>query len=73
MQHVPEAKASDMAGTSKTFQIKRLAGKGKKEVALTMNQPKEGQSSKPELGMTGKPTVTHAMQRDFGRTHKGAK
>ena len=68
-----EAKASDMGGTSKTFQVKRLAGKGKKEVALTMNQPKEGRDTKPELGMTGKPTVTHAMKRDFGRSHGGSK
>ena len=68
-----EAKASDMGGTSKTFQVKRLAGKGKKEVALTMNQPKEGRSAKPELGMTGKPTMTHTMKRDFGKTHSGGK
>ena len=67
-----DAKASDMAGTCKVFTVKRLAGKGKKEVSLTMNQIKEGRSAKPELGMTGKPTATHTMQRDFGRTHKGA-
>lgn len=68
--HAP--KASDMSGTCKTFTVKRFSGKGKMAVDLVMNQPKEGRASKPELGMTGKPTVTHAMKRDFSRTHKGS-
>ena len=68
-----EGKASDMSGTCKVYPMKRLAGKGKQEVSLTMNQPKEGRSAKPELGMTGKPTVTHTMKRDFGKTHSGGK
>lgn len=73
MEHMPDAKASDMSGTCKVYTMKRLAGKGKQEVSLTMNQPKEGRATKPELGMTGKPTVTHAMKRDFGKTHSGGK
>ena len=67
-----DAKASDTAGTCKVFTMRQLAGKGKKEVSLPMNEIKEGRSAKPELGMTGKPTVTKTMKRDFGRTHKGA-
>lgn len=60
-----QPKASDMGGTCKIFQVKRLAGKGKMQVSLTMNQPKEGRTAKPELGMTGKPTTTKTMKRDF--------
>ena len=72
MTHMPDAKASDMAGTSVSHPRKQLAGKGKKSVTLTMNDVKEGRG-KAELGMTaGKPTATRTMAREFGRTHKGA-
>lgn len=73
MTHMPDAKASDMSGASVVHQVRRLAGKGKASVPLTMNDVKEGRAAKPELGMTGKPTVTKTMSRDFGRTHSGRK
>lgn len=73
MKHMSDATASDMVGTSVVHQVRRLAGQGKMGVSLTMNDVKEGRAVKPELGMTGKPTVTKTMARDFGRTHKGSK
>lgn len=71
MKHMPDAKASDMSGTALVHPMRRLAGKGKMSVSLAMNDVKEGRTAKPELGMTGKPTVTKTMARDFGRTHSG--
>lgn len=71
MKHMPDAKASDMSETCIVHPVRRLAGKGKMKVSLTMNDVKEGRAAKPELGMTGKPTVTKTMARDFGRTHRG--
>jgi hypothetical protein len=75
MEHMKDAKASDMAGTCKVFSLekKRHMGKGKAKVDLPLNEVKEGRTHKPELGMTGKPTVTHTMKRDFGRAHEGKK
>ena len=71
MKHMSDAKASDMSGTCVVHTVRRLAGKGKMAVSLTMNDVKEGRAAKPELGMTDKPTVTKTMARDFGRSHSG--
>lgn len=41
----------DKNSTSRIYVMKQLAGKGKKVVPLTMDQPREGGTGKAMLGM----------------------